>query len=281
MGDKPWSSGRILTPSQRERKRKIDKALKREKRKRTADMEARLYRLELLSSSQLGLFTSLYMRICGMAYTLSSERSPPFLMRLTHDHLERSRERNPQSSVTKYLALPCSTEKYWVPCLEDIEFNENESTDDRVEVTNEQDRREIGQYLPCNDFVYDAKNHPIPPLRTAIPQTFHLSQLQNSILGLVHSLNSTQVCTDETVNQDALIRGVTDGWHTLQDSYDPCPLWDILRKLDECIFFQAPMLSRLSLLKGAHMLLLVCRTLSAYTCSGHIPAQSLLVPDFS
>ena len=56
--DKPWSSGRILTPSQRERKRNRDKALQREKRilfqQRTADMEARLNRLELLSSNHLG-----------------------------------------------------------------------------------------------------------------------------------------------------------------------------------------------------------------------------------
>lgn len=72
MGDKPWSSGRILTPSQRERKRKRDKALKREQRiifqQRTTDMEARLCRLELLSSSHLGLFISLNMHICGINF---------------------------------------------------------------------------------------------------------------------------------------------------------------------------------------------------------------------
>lgn len=74
MADKPWSSGRILTPSQRDRKRKRDKALKKEKRilfqQRTADMEARLYRLELFTSSHLGLFISPNVHICGLAYTL-------------------------------------------------------------------------------------------------------------------------------------------------------------------------------------------------------------------
>lgn len=97
--------------------------------------------------------------------------------------LGRSREQKPQSS--------CSTENYWVPRLEDIESNGQ--SDDRVEGTNEQDSREIGQYLPCNDFVYDTKIDPITPLQTAaVLQTFHMSQLQNSTLGLVHSLNVSQ-----------------------------------------------------------------------------------------
>lgn len=72
--DKPWSSGRILTPSQRERKRNRDKALQREKRilfqQRTADMEARLNRLELLSSNHLGLFISLYIYFWNFKHSI-------------------------------------------------------------------------------------------------------------------------------------------------------------------------------------------------------------------
>lgn len=67
MANKPWSSGRILTPSQRERKRMKDRALKRGKRilyhQRTNEMEARLQRLEILNATYFGLFTSLIMLI--------------------------------------------------------------------------------------------------------------------------------------------------------------------------------------------------------------------------
>ena len=185
---------------------------------------------------------------------------------MTHGHLlEKSRDRKPQPGITKYSDNPCSTEKCSLPNPQDNKSN-GHSMNDRAESTKKQDRQEISQHLSCNTYIYHTQHDTILPLQTALPPTFQLSQLLNGILGLVHSLSASQVSTDETVNQDALIRGVTEGWHTLQYSYDlRCPLWNILQKLDEYILSQASEILRLCLLSGAHMLLLVCRAPSAYT----------------
>lgn len=201
---------------------------------------------------------------------------------MTHAHfLEKSRDRKPQPGINKCLDNPCSTENCSLPNPKDNGPN-GHSMDDRAESTNKQDRQEISQHLSCNTYIYHTKHDTIFPLQTAVPPTFQLSQLLNGILGLVHSLSASQVSTDETVNQDALIRGVTEGWHTLQYSYDHrCPLWNILQKLDEYIFSQRSVIFRLCLLCGAHMLLLVCITPSTYTCEGRSPADNLLVHGYS
>lgn len=79
----------------------------------------------------------------------------------------------------------------------------------------------------------------------------------NRVLASVHSVQPSQVCLDEQVNQDILIRGVMQGWVTLQNQEHLCPLWEILREIDERIFYLGGVLTRICMLRMVHLLLRV------------------------
>lgn len=72
------------------------------------------------------------------------------------------------------------------------------------------------------------------------------------------SLSRDQVCTDSEKNQDALIRGVLEGWNNIaHHSAYICPLWAILHELDRRVFCLSGIMTRLCTLKMIHSLLLV------------------------
>lgn len=92
-------------------------------------------------------------------------------------------------------------------------------------------------------------------------QSQSLKNFSDQVLGEVHLLEPSQVCLDESINQDALIRGVLDGWATLQSRHFYCPLWGVLCQLDTAIFLQSGVLTRLCMLRMIHLLLQVCTVL--------------------
>lgn len=76
------------------------------------------------------------------------------------------------------------------------------------------------------------------------------------ILGSVYSLHPSQVCVDDQLNQDILIRAILEGWHILKSKTSD-PLWDIVRKMDTSINIQSGHATRLAMLRGIHQFLLV------------------------
>lgn len=86
-----------------------------------------------------------------------------------------------------------------------------------------------------------------------------LRDLLNDLLGSIYNINPAQVCTNEQFNQDAVIRGVVLGWDDmLQKEAFICPIWNILRRMDALLMMHASVPARLALLRGIHMMLLVC-----------------------
>ncbi|KAJ5385701.1 hypothetical protein N7509_008242 [Penicillium cosmopolitanum] len=77
------------------------------------------------------------------------------------------------------------------------------------------------------------------------------------ILGSVFSLDPSQVCSADHLNQDILIRAVLEGWHILQHENNVCPLWAIVREIDAGINIRSGFATRLAMLRGMHQLLLV------------------------
>ncbi|KAE8143458.1 hypothetical protein BDV38DRAFT_277478 [Aspergillus pseudotamarii] len=61
-------------------------------------------------------------------------------------------------------------------------------------------------------------------------------------------LNILDICSDDKLNQDAMIRGVLEGWHFIEDRAYSCPLWKIISQIDERIFIQSGVLTRLTML---------------------------------
>jgi hypothetical protein len=85
-----------------------------------------------------------------------------------------------------------------------------------------------------------------------------LRDLLNDILGSIYYINPQLVCANEQFNQDAVIRGVILGWDVLQKEDFVCPIWNILRRMDALLMMHATVPTRLALIRGIHMMLLVC-----------------------
>ena len=86
-----------------------------------------------------------------------------------------------------------------------------------------------------------------------------LRDLLNDLLGSIYRINPAQVCANEQFNQDAVIRGVILGWDdVVQKQAFVCPIWNILRRVDALLMMHASVPTRLALLRGIHMMLLVC-----------------------
>lgn len=62
------------------------------------------------------------------------------------------------------------------------------------------------------------------------------------------------VCSDQILNDNALIRGVTLGWHTVDLI---CPLWEITSLLDQHIFGHSSIMTRFCTLRTTLFVLLV------------------------
>ncbi|KIW79467.1 hypothetical protein Z517_06079 [Fonsecaea pedrosoi CBS 271.37] len=84
-----------------------------------------------------------------------------------------------------------------------------------------------------------------------------LLQQFNEAFGRVYSISRDEVCVDEQLNQDALISGVLKGWDSLQSRSRRCPVWDVLRTIDEGLFLLSDILNRLCMLRAVHFMILV------------------------
>lgn len=96
----------------------------------------------------------------------------------------------------------------------------------------------------------------IPPGEQCSGKNMNYSRQAIEILGSVHALHPSQVCSDDHLNQDILIRAILEGWHTLQNKNDD-PLWGIIRKMDASINIRSGPTTRLAMLRGIHQFLLV------------------------
>lgn len=82
-------------------------------------------------------------------------------------------------------------------------------------------------------------------------------RIATTILAAVLTLQPSQISLDENVNQDVLICGVLDGWEHLQNQDWICPLWRIIQQIDLSITINSGIVTRLCMLRGMHLYLLV------------------------
>ena len=78
-----------------------------------------------------------------------------------------------------------------------------------------------------------------------------------TILATALTLQPSQICLEDNLNQDVLIRGVLYGWGNLQTRGWICPLWRIIQQIDLSITIRNGIVTRLCMLRGMHLFLLV------------------------
>jgi hypothetical protein len=93
---------------------------------------------------------------------------------------------------------------------------------------------------------------------TASGQSYTFKNYSDQLLGRVHNLKPSQVCLNDPVSQDALIRGILFGWDKVKDGGFWCPLWEIIYQIDAAIFIRSRLLTRICMLRTIHLLLKVC-----------------------
>ena len=104
-----------------------------------------------------------------------------------------------------------------------------------------------------------------PPIPLSLQEDRCCSHLQfsNDLLAKIHEFGIHTICLNDQLNQDAVIRGVLEGWHAIQGRAYFCPLWSILEQIDERIFIRSGILTRFSMLRMIHLMLQVCHALTS------------------
>jgi hypothetical protein len=82
-------------------------------------------------------------------------------------------------------------------------------------------------------------------------------EFTDEILSKTLGFNTLDICSSEELNQDAVIRGVLEGWHSVESRTYTCPLWKIIGQIDERIFIHGGILTRLTMLSTILKMLVV------------------------
>ncbi|KAL3446108.1 hypothetical protein BJX65DRAFT_296558 [Aspergillus insuetus] len=227
---KPWSSGRVLTGEQRERKRLVNRA------------RCHKYRDRLQKSTE-----AIERRICLVEQQLLKQLGSEFdtatsIKQQAFDTQEYYRANT--APLTKLQGCTRISSTCQSMRLASIRYSGNQNT---VVTQNE--------YM-CQLAKKPNMNAGFNTIGLSL--SFHMSYLWQAsrVLGTIHLLHPTQVSFNDAINQDALICGVLDGWNTVICKHPCCPIWGILCQIDMSIKIRSGTETRLAMLRGIHLLLL-------------------------
>ncbi|KIM96677.1 hypothetical protein OIDMADRAFT_58251 [Oidiodendron maius Zn] len=264
---KPWASGRTLTAAQRARKRALDRQSHRQRRDKT---ESRIAELEASIKALLDER--------GDAQTSSENRS--------HDTSSQRPEHIPDLISKSWNLQDFVGTGAWTSSPPDASISaispdrlncdpsdSNSSINGATALnsTNEMGLATPEQVLPSNVgqplpritaaelMVADSPTVSTLPVQSiAANGGISTTQLCNMELSKASQLTSNQVCRDELVNQDSIIRAILQGWETIEGRGYVCPLWETLHRIDDLIFCRCSNITRLVMLYTVHRMLLCC-----------------------
>ncbi|PYH86746.1 hypothetical protein BO82DRAFT_388371 [Aspergillus uvarum CBS 121591] len=222
---KPWSSGRVLTGRQRERKRLVNRARGHRSRDRlqqsTEAIERGISRIE----EEL-------LKYLGSEFDTAASVNP----RVFHTHEDYNANTAPLKILPECTKTNSTCQSMRIGSLHSSVASQKEIM------------------CPLTE-----KPNMIASFNTSgLSISSHMSYLWRAsmVLGTIHLLHPTQVCFDDAINQHALICGVIDGWHTIMRKQPCCPVWNILCRIDMSIKIRSGTETRLAMLRGIHLLLL-------------------------
>lgn len=237
-GPQPWATGRILTPAQRERKRAVNRLSHRRKRSlaetRSASLESKIEQLtaelEILRREKI---TEARHCRCPRQTRQTVEENSLWSSPLDAEAAER------RGNTCSVSLDPFASSNY-IP-LDPWSVSNEPSEDSRI-------------CLPIRSDNSHSSSVPPQTLATSCQEVF------NHILARALRLSRFEVCTNDTVNQDILVRAVLNGWNDVSEQYNGttifCPLWNLLRYLDKRIFCMSGFITRLCTLRMIHAMLL-------------------------
>ncbi|ETN45758.1 uncharacterized protein HMPREF1541_09591 [Cyphellophora europaea CBS 101466] len=231
---KPWANGRILSAEQRERKRRVDRLNKsrRREQEQTAVRDVK---------SQLATLT---------ANLHSLQRALP-------DNANcLPRRFDTDLASTSDTTLPSNTSG---PELSSAYFSFNVSSEPPVrsfssDVVELED--EVPHVLPLPTEATVGDRCLLVSGARSFGTTVSIQDLFNQLLRQGCVSDRRLICTDEALNQNALIRGIVHGWHTVLESPFACPLWEVTSRLDKHIFGYSSLITRFCTLRMTHYMLL-------------------------
>jgi hypothetical protein len=270
VSSRPWSSGRTLTAAQRARKRAVDNQSHRERRNRTqsriAELEAKLEALLEDKIDKRGANTT----IEEASHEAESQRLEPM-----SDLISASS--NMEGCVgpgTWTFPSPSDLTTIHSPGYIDCSLSEYNSIINGASALDTSQTvlaapelllpSNVGQPFPRISAARDLGTGPSTISSVAFQTTDQCESISttqhcNMELSKVSHLTSNQVCRDELVNQDFIIRAVLQGWETVECRGRFCPLWEMLHRIDDLIFCTSSNITRLVMLYTVHRMLLVSR----------------------
>jgi hypothetical protein len=253
----PWSSGRTLTQSQREAKRRKDRITKRAKAEKQKDelgdiqnqikdlwdlIDARTGTKTRFPHQQPGQNVSHVLRTPGACTSCARTNVPPHRV-------------CPESRSSIELPDPSCDMNTSVPMMGEAPF--------QVEQLYEQFDPEPRRQRP-GDWLFEISAPCSFSPQLSNDASYTIVRFTNNLLLKVRDLSRADICTSGPRSDDAIIRGVLEGWHTLRDTTRYCcPLWVFISQVDECIFIHSGLLTRLTMLSTIHTMLVVCWQISS------------------
>ena len=234
-----WSSGRVLSAAQRDRKRTIDRINKSKQRNEQSETIAKLKaQIELLSTKVFTLEQRQPSIEVPQIVSGNNVRTALPCSKITPSALSFA------SGLPRALGQGLDLQYFTVPFSEVDNHTANSISMD--------------SYSPGSEGLIHV---------AALPSEG--ATAGNSVTGLgpvmIQDLFSELVrrgcvserrlvCSDQVLNDNALIRGVTLGWHTIDLL---CPLWEITSLLDQHIFGHSSIMTRFCTLRTTLFVLLV------------------------
>lgn len=239
----PWSSGRLLTSAERDRKRRMNRESQLLRRERMKE------RLQVFDS-RLGKVEKHYDRLYPTKSTVRILGLPFASLQLGNGSY---------GSPSLFQAQPPS-QPFSQNCSELTEAPSLGGTFPSVQDI------PLPFSAPRSFHLIQTPSAsslpPLPSLVSNVDQNTTLRGYLDDVLGSVFSVDPLEVCTNDIHNQDALIRGVVLGWNHIRKESFNCPLWRILSWTDELLTARTAIATRLALLRGVHLMLIVCQAVS-------------------
>lgn len=242
---KPWTSGRVLTPAQRERKRYKDRISKRKKQENEKEslknLQSQVAALRLLLQSQTQ-YSGLTLPDDGRLSS-DSDRLDPGLPPVAM----------PPDDFIGSCPLPPSNLHH--PSLHDEPCTMLASRPSAAPF----DSETAGPFRQAPGTWANGSSSTWSTIFPSLQESGSCMVLgfTDEIFRQCSGLSVLDICSDDKLNQDAMIRGVLEGWHFIEDRAYSCPLWKIISRIDERIFIHGGVLTRLTMLSTIFKMLVV------------------------
>lgn len=111
----------------------------------------------------------------------------------------------------------------------------------------------------------DSILYPLPIFSRAEPavtqpyESTNITASCNTELDKVRYLHMSEVILEESANQDFLVRVIFHGWENVERHRTLCPLWRMLRRIDDLVFCNSSDITRLVMMSTIHKMLLVSK----------------------